>query len=53
MKRASEWVVTWRSDALPMLEQNASFNKWEDAMAFYRSLIDSPMFSDVHITKEG
>ena len=52
MKRASEWIVTWVSEALTGLEQEARFNTLESAMAFYRRLIDSPMFSDVHIRKE-
>ena len=49
MKRASEWVVTWVSEARPGEEQEARFNTWEGAMVFYRNLIDSPLFSDVHI----
>lgn len=53
MKRASEWVVTWVSEARPGEEQEARFNTWEGAMVFYRNLIDSPIFSDVHIKKEG
>lgn len=53
MKRVSEWVVTWVSEARPGVEQEAHFNTWVDAMSYYRSLIDSPLFSDVHIKKEG
>ena len=53
MKRVSEWVVTWVSEARPGEEQEARFNNWESAMSYYRQLIDSPMFSDVHIKKEG
>ena len=49
MKRASEWVVTWVSEARPWEEQEARFNTWEGAMSYYRELIDSPLFSDVHI----
>ena len=52
MKRVSEWVVTWVSEARPGEEQEAKFNTWEGAMSYYRSLIDSPLFSDVHISKE-
>ena len=53
MKRASEWVVTWVCEARPGEEQEARFNTWEGAMSYYRELIDSPIFSDVHIKKEG
>lgn len=52
MKRASEWVVTWVSEARPGEEQEARFNTWDGAMGYYRNLIDSPLFSDVHIKKE-
>lgn len=52
MKRESECVVTWVSEARPGEEQEARFNTWEGAMSYYRKLIDSPLFSDVHIRKE-
>ena len=52
MKRVSEWVVTWVSEARPGEEQEAKFNTLEGAMSYYRELIDSPLFSDVHIRKE-
>lgn len=53
MKQTSEWIVSWVSEARPWEEKEARFNTWDGAMAYYRRLIDSPMFSDVHIKKEG
>lgn len=47
------YIVTWVSERHPEETQEARFNDFGSAMAYYRRLIDSPLFSDVHIRKEA